>query len=158
MESSADWCAFPLFPLRPPPHSPTTQIGKITTRFEEKGFKLVGLKLVQPTRTLLEAHYADLAGKSFFDGLVGYMMSGPVVAMVWEGTGMVAAGRKMMGATRPSESAPGTIRGDFCIDVGRNVIHGSDSVENAQREMSLWFPEGVVSWASHSAAWVYERV
>lgn len=132
------------------------QVGKIIQRFEDKGFKLAGLKLVQPTGELLERHYADLAGKGFFAGLIRYMSSGPVVAMVWEGQGVVLTARKMMGATRPAESAPGTIRGDFCVDVGRNIIHGSDSVESANKEVELWFPEGVVSWESHSAAWVYE--
>lgn len=113
---------------------------------------------MQPSRQMLEAHYADLSSKPFFAGLVEYMSSGPVVAMVWEGQGAVKTGRVMLGATKPSDSAPGTIRGDFAIDVGRNICHGSDSVESAENEIALWFPEGVTSWNSHSASWIYERL
>lgn len=93
----------------------------ITCRFEDKGFTLRGLKLYTPPRELLEQHYGDLAGKPFFPSLMDYMTSGPVCCMAWEGKGVVATGRKMLGATNPLESAPGTIRGDFAIDVGRNV-------------------------------------
>eukprot|EP00744_Colponema_vietnamica_P000275 GILI01000491.1.p2 GENE.GILI01000491.1~~GILI01000491.1.p2 ORF type:complete len:163 (+),score=63.40 GILI01000491.1:40-489(+) len=132
-------------------------VGKILKRFEQKGFKLVALKFLQPTRELLEQHYADLSSKPFFGGLITYMLSGPVVAMVWEGRNVVASGRKMLGETRPAESTPGSIRGDFCVDVGRNIIHGSDSVASAEKEISLWFkPEELVAWESHSAAWIYE--
>merc|ERR1719232_307215 len=87
----------------------------------------------------LKKHYADLAGKGFFDGLVEYMASGPVFAMVWEGTAACAMGRKLLGETDPQKSLPGTIRGDFCIDIGRNICHGSDSVESAMKEIDLWF-------------------
>ncbi len=132
-------------------------IGEIIGRFEKKGFKLVALKLTNAPRELLEQHYADLAGRSFFPGLVTYMTSGPVCCMVWEGMGAVKTGRVMLGATKPSESAPGTIRGDLCIDVGRNICHGSDSVESAEHEIGLWFPEGVANWTSHSASWIYEN-
>lgn len=83
--------------------------------------------------------------------------SGPVTAMVWEGTNVVLEGRKMLGATKPTESALGTIRGDFCIEVGRNVCHGSDSVESANKEIALWFPEGVVEWNTSDDDWVYEN-
>eukprot|EP00596_Hydrurales_sp_CCMP1899_P009447 CAMPEP_0119039276 /NCGR_PEP_ID=MMETSP1177-20130426/8672_1 /TAXON_ID=2985 /ORGANISM="Ochromonas sp, Strain CCMP1899" /LENGTH=151 /DNA_ID=CAMNT_0007002947 /DNA_START=39 /DNA_END=491 /DNA_ORIENTATION=- len=127
--------------------------GEIISRFEKKGFKLQALKLYQPSRELLEAHYADLSSKGFFNGMITTMMSGPVMCMVWEGLGAVATGRVMLGATKPSDSAPGTIRGDFALDVGRNICHGSDSVENAEKEVALWFPEGVCSWSSHSAPW-----
>jgi nucleoside-diphosphate kinase len=116
------------------------------------------MKLFQPPRALLEEHYADLSSKGFFAGLIDYMLSGPVCCMVWEGLGAVKTGRVMLGATKPSDSAPGTIRGDFAIDVGRNICHGSDSVENAEREVALWFPEGVTSWTSHSQTWIYERI
>ena len=120
-------------------------IGQIISRFETKGFKLVAMKLNSPTREHLERHYADLSSKGFFAGLINYMASGPVCCMVWEGDNAVLTGRKMLGATKPSDSAPGTIRGDFCIDVGRNVIHGSDSVESANKEIALWFkPEELV--------------
>jgi nucleoside-diphosphate kinase len=131
-------------------------IGEIIKRFEQKGFKLVALKLAAPSKDHLEQHYIDLKEKKFFNGLIEYMSSGPVVAMVWEGKGAVVAGRKMLGATMPSESAPGTIRGDFCIEVGRNICHGSDSVESAEKEIALWFPEGVTSWTSCEHSWLYE--
>ena len=133
-------------------------IGQIVQRFEQKGFKLVAMKLCAPGQAHLEQHYADLAGKGFFAGLIDYASSGPVCAMVWEGDGAVLTGRKMLGATKPSESAPGTIRGDYCIDVGRNIIHGSDAVESANKEIDLWFPngDGLCDWEDHSSKWVYE--
>lgn len=132
-------------------------VGDIIARFEKKGFKLVGMKLEAPGAAKFEQHYADLSSKPFFGGLVAYAASGPVVAMVWEGHNVVATGRKMLGATRPDDSAPGTIRGDLAIDVGRNVIHGSDSVDSANKEIALWFGhENLVNWASHSNSWVYE--
>ncbi len=133
-------------------------IGEIIGRFEKKGFKLVALKLTNAPRALLEQHYADLSSKGFFAGLINYMASGPVCCMVWEGMNAVKTGRVMLGATKPSESAPGTIRGDLCIDVGRNICHGSDSVESAQAEIGLWFPEGISEWSSAQAPWVYEKV
>ncbi|CDW86855.1 nucleoside diphosphate kinase [Stylonychia lemnae] len=114
-------------------------VGEILSRFEKKGFKLVGLKMDQPGKEKFEQHYADLSSKPFFAGLVNYAASGPVVAMVWEGHNVVKTGRKMLGATRPDDSEPGTIRGDLAIDVGRNVIHGSDSVDSANKEIALWF-------------------
>lgn len=133
-------------------------VGKIIQRFEEKGFKLVSLKLMTASQELLEKHYADLAGKPFFPALVEYMKMGPVCPMVWEGDNVVLTGRKMLGATKPSESNPGTIRGDFCIDVGRNICHGSDSVESANHEINLWFTEQEQNqWESHSYNWVYEK-
>jgi nucleoside-diphosphate kinase len=131
-------------------------IGQIIARFEAKGFKLQAMKLFSPTRAHLEEHYSDLSSKGFFAGLIDYMCSGPVCCMVWEGTGAVKTGRVMLGATKPSDSLCGTIRGDFCIDVGRNICHGSDSVENAEKEIALWFPEGVCDWTSHSQSWIYE--
>ena len=114
-------------------------IGQILARFETKGFKLVGMKLAQPGKGQFEKHYSDLSSKPFFQGLVDYAASGPVCCMVWEGDNAVKTGRKMLGATKPFDSEPGTIRGDFCIDVGRNVIHGSDSVESANKEIALCF-------------------
>ena len=132
-------------------------VGPIISRFETRGFKLVAMKMCQPGKAHLEQHYADLSGKGFFSGLIEYMNSGPVCAMVWEGDNAVATGRKMLGATKPFDSAPGTIRGDFCIDVGRNIIHGSDAVESANHEIALWFkPEELVHWESHSANQIYE--
>jgi nucleoside-diphosphate kinase len=105
----------------------------------------------------METHYQDLKAKKFFPGLISYMTSGPVVAMVWEGKNVVAEGRKMLGATLPSESAMGTIRGDFCIEVGRNICHGSDSVDSANAEIALWFPEGITEYHSCQHPWVYEE-
>ena len=114
-------------------------VGKIIARFEERGYSLVAMKMMNPSKEQFEQHYADLAAKNFFPGLLKYMMSGPVVGMVWQGTDAVRTARKMLGETRPLESCPGTIRGDYCIDVGRNIMHGSDSVENAKKEIALWF-------------------
>ena len=132
-------------------------VGEIITRFEEKGFKLVAMKICSPGKAHMEAHYADLASKKFFPSLVEYMVSGPVCAMIWEGMDAVKTGRVMLGATRPQDSAPGTIRGDLCIDVGRNIIHGSDAVESANHEIGLWFPgEGINTWTHHSEKWIYE--
>ena len=194
-------------------------IGEIIKRFEQKGYKLIAMKLTSPGRDHMEKHYEDLAGKKFFPGLISYMTSGPVCecarvatfsstffisprtrmmyriaaaaggkhgtmtfshstkilaprrllfrfyspiltprtgAMVWEGANAVKEGRKMLGATMPSESACGTIRGDFCIEVGRNICHGSDSVDSAEKEIALWFPEGVCAWDSCESSWVYE--
>lgn len=132
-------------------------VGQIIERFEKKGFKLVGLKFVWPSEELLQKHYSDLASRPFFPGLVKYMSSGPVVPMVWEGLNAVKTGRQMLGATNPADSLPGTIRGDLCIQVGRNIIHGSDSVESANKEIALWFSEKeVVGWTPAAENWVYE--
>ncbi|KAJ8402652.1 hypothetical protein AAFF_G00367350 [Aldrovandia affinis] len=132
-------------------------VGEIIRRFEQKGFRLVGLKLVQASERLLKEHYLDLRNKPFFNGLIQYMSSGPVVAMVWQGLDVVKTARKMLGETNPADSLPGTIRGDYCVEVGRNVIHGSDSVENAQREISLWFhQQELTCWEDSSEHWIYE--
>lgn len=132
-------------------------VGDVISRFEQKGFKLVAMKFMWASTELLQEHYADLKEKKFFPGLVKYMSSGPVVPMVWEGKGVVKTGRVMLGATNPAESAPGTIRGDFCIDVGRNICHGSDAVESANKEISLWFTEQeLVQWKPAAEEWVYE--
>ncbi|DAA77387.1 nucleoside diphosphate kinase [Trichophyton rubrum D6] len=133
-------------------------IGPIISRFENRGFKLVAMKLVTPSKEHLETHYADLSSKPFFNGLVSYMLSGPICAMVWEGRDAVKTGRVLLGATNPADSAPGTIRGDYAIDVGRNVCHGSDSVENAKKEIALWFKEGeVLSYKQSQFDWIYEK-
>lgn len=132
-------------------------VSNIMERFENRGFQLVGMKLNKPAKATLEEHYKDLAEKPFFPKLMEYMTSGPVVCMVWQGKDVVVTGRKMLGATNPLDSAPGTIRGDFAIEVGRNICHGSDSVESAEREIALWFNEGeVIDWTSHSHDWIYE--
>ena len=133
-------------------------VGPILSRFETKGFKLVAMKLAKPSKEHMEKHYADLATKKFFPGLIEYMISGPVCCMVWEGDNAVKTGRKMLGATKPQDSEPGTIRGDLCIDVGRNIIHGSDAVESANAEIALWFPNesDLVNWDHHSHGQLYE--
>jgi len=131
-------------------------VGKIILRFEQKGYKLVAMKLTRPTKDHMEEHYADLKSKKFFPGLIEFMTSGPVCAMVWEGKNAVLEGRKMLGATMPSDSAMGTIRGDFCIEVGRNICHGSDAVESANKEIAHWFPEGISEWSSCEQSYVYE--
>jgi len=132
-------------------------VGKIIKRFEAKGFKLVALKFTWPSKELLKKHYADLSARPFFPGLVNYMSSGPVVPMVWEGLNVVKTGRQILGATNPADSAPGTIRGDLCIQVGRNILHGSDAVESANKEIALWFEDKeLVSWTPAAENWVYE--
>ena len=132
-------------------------VGKIIQRFEDKGFKMCGLKMASPSVPHLEKHYADLAGRPFFPGLIKYMSSGPVVAMCWEGTNAVKTGRKILGETKPFDSAPGTIRGDFCLEVGRNLIHGSDSIESAKAELALWFKDDEkIKWRQANHSWIYE--
>jgi nucleoside-diphosphate kinase len=133
-------------------------VGDIIARFEKKGFKLLALKLYSPTKELLEEHYRDLKDKPFFPDLVSYMLMGPVVSMIWQGREVVKTGRKMLGATNPLNSEPGTIRGDYCIESGRNIIHGSDSVESAEREIKLWFkPEEIQAYTRDADKWIYEK-
>jgi nucleoside-diphosphate kinase len=132
-------------------------VGPIIARYEAKGWRLVGLKVLVPPRALAAEHYAEHSGRPFFGGLVDFLSSGPVVAMVWEGAGVVAGGRALIGQTNPAASPPGTIRGDFGLVTGRNLIHGSDSVTSAQREIALWFrPSELAEYTAHNAAWVYE--
>lgn len=116
-------------------------VGEIIRRFEDKGFQLVALRMTTPSRQLAESHYEVHRGKPFFDGVVQFISSGPVVAMVWEGDDIVNLARKMMGATKPADSVPGTIRGDYANSIEQNLIHGSDSPETAAAEIALWFPE-----------------
>ncbi|RMX71534.1 hypothetical protein D0869_15537, partial [Hortaea werneckii] len=133
-------------------------VGEIIGRFERRGYKLCAIKLVTASKEHLEKHYEDLKGKPFFDGLIQYMASGPICAMVWEGREACKVGRQLLGATNPMASQPGTIRGDFAIDVGRNVCHGSDGVESAQKEIALWFKkEEINSWPKVDEKWVYEK-
>ena len=132
-------------------------VGAIIQRLEAKGFKLVGLKQMAVSTALAEEHYGEHKERPFFAGLVEFITSGPVVAMVWEGKGVVAASRALIGKTNPLESAPGTIRGDYGIDIGRNIIHGSDAPETAVREIALWFKsEELVEWDVTSNSWIYE--
>lgn len=132
-------------------------VGTVIARFEQKGYKLVGLKLIQVSRALAEKHYAEHVGKPFFEGTVGYITSSPVVAMVWQGKNVVAGARDMMGATNPTSAAAGTIRGSFGVDISRNIIHGSDSPESAEREISLYFqPDELVEYSKDADRWLSE--
>ncbi|KNH05451.1 nucleoside diphosphate kinase b [Perkinsela sp. CCAP 1560/4] len=132
-------------------------VGDIIARFEKKGYQLIALKMIRPTLQQSQEHYIDLMNMKFYDGLCKFMSSGPIIAMVWEGENVVKGGRMLLGETRPEESLPGTIRGDLCVHVGRNVCHGSDSVESANREIAFWFKEEqIISWENHSKCWLYE--
>ncbi|KAF8408372.1 hypothetical protein HHK36_007521 [Tetracentron sinense] len=132
-------------------------VGEIISRFEKKGFKLTGLKLFQCPKQLAEEHYKDLKAKPFFPKLIEYITSGPVVCMAWEGVGVVASARKLIGVTNPLQAEPGTIRGDLAVQTGRNVVHGSDSPENGKREIALWFTEDeICQWTPAQAPWLRE--
>ncbi|MBE9143539.1 nucleoside-diphosphate kinase [Planktothrix mougeotii] len=132
-------------------------VGEIIRRFETKGFTLVGLKLLIPSQELAEKHYAVHKERPFFKDLVSFITSGPIVAMVWEGDGVVASARKLIGATNPLNAEPGTIRGDFGINIGRNIIHGSDAIETAQNEISLWFSDAeLANWEPTIKPWLVE--
>ncbi len=132
-------------------------VGDIISKFETKGFTLVGLKQMSVSRELAESHYAVHNERPFFKGLVDYIISAPVVAMVWEGDGVIASARKLIGATNPLEAEPGTIRGDYGITIGRNIIHGSDAPETAQSEIKLWFGEAeICQWEPAMKPWLYE--
>ena len=130
-------------------------VGEITARFERKGLRLVGLKLAQVPRELAVKHYAVHKGKPFYESLLTFLTSGPTVALVWEGREAVAVGRSLMGLTDGAKSPPGTVRGDFALSVQNNLVHGSDSQENAAIEIALWFaPEELVAFASTDATWI----
>lgn len=133
-------------------------IGEVISRIERKGFKLVGMKMINITTELAKKHYGEHEGKPFFNGLVSYICSAPVVAMVWEGKDVIKTMRKIMGATNPANADVGTIRGDLGIDMGRNIIHGSDGPESAQREISLFFNENELlpGWDRNVDCWIYE--
>lgn len=130
-------------------------IGEIVARFEKKGYHLVGAKLMQIPTELAEEHYGEHKERPFFGELVDFITSGPVFAMVWEGENVILTARQMMGATNPKDAAPGTIRGDFAVTVGKNMIHGSDSAESAEREIGLFFKEEeLVSYEKTINSWV----
>ena len=130
-------------------------IGTLIQRFEQKGLRLVAMKFVQPSRDLAEKHYAVHKGKPFYDSLLSFLTSGPALAIVWEGREAVTVVREMMGKTDGAKSPPGTIRGDFGISVQNNLIHGSDSPENAAAEISLWFSAAeLVDWQPVDAGWI----
>ncbi|MFD1427765.1 nucleoside-diphosphate kinase [Kroppenstedtia sanguinis] len=131
-------------------------VGEIVARFERKGFQMVGGKLMTVSRELAEEHYAEHKERPFFGELVDFITSGPVFAMVWAGEDVIATARHMMGKTKPSEAVPGTIRGDFGLTVGKNIVHGSDSGESAQREIQLWFGSDELSSYDKSIhRWIY---
>ncbi|XAR55137.1 Nucleoside-diphosphate kinase [Bertholletia excelsa] len=131
-------------------------ISEIISRFERKGYKLVGIKIIVPSKDFAGKHYHDLKDKPFFDDLCNFLSSGPVVAMVWEGEGVIKSGRSLIGATDPQKSSPGTIRADLAVIVGRNIIHGSDGPETAKSEINLWFkPEELANYTSTAEKWIY---
>lgn len=130
-------------------------VGEILYRFERKGFKLIGLKFITPTRAQVEQHYEEHFGKQFYEGLVSYMTSGPIVASVWEAKNVITSSRSLLGATDPSKAIPGTIRGDFGVQVGRNLVHASDTPQNAAREINLWFTaDEITQWAPDMSPWI----
>ena len=132
-------------------------IGEIIARLERRGLRLVGAKFMQVSQELAETHYAIHKGKPFYDGLIAYITSAPVMVMAWEGPNAIAAVRQTMGATRPTEAAPGSVRHDFGLEVGRNLTHASDSIENGQTEISLWFTDQeLVSWGRALDPWIFE--
>ena len=132
-------------------------IGEVIGRLERRGLHLVALKLMRVTPELAARHYAEHEGKPFYDGLIAFITSSPVAAMVWEGPGAVAMVRTVMGATNPANAAPGTIRGDLAVDFGMNTVHGSDSVERAAQEVDLFFTPGeLLEWEAASERWVWE--
>ncbi|QBS37907.1 nucleoside-diphosphate kinase [Thermaerobacter sp. FW80] len=133
-------------------------VGEIIARLERKGLKLVALKMVRVGEELARRHYAAHEGKPFFPGLIRFITSAPVVAMVWEGREAVAVVRNLLGPTDGAKAAPGTIRGDLANDIGFNLVHGSDSVESARREIDLWFRQDeLLDWENHREAWLYDR-
>jgi nucleoside-diphosphate kinase len=133
-------------------------IGEIIGRLERRGLRLVAAKFIQVSKELAETHYAIHKGKPFYAGLIKYITSAPVMAMVWEGPNAVAAIRQTMGATRPTEAAPGSIRHDFALEVGRNLTHASDSVENGVKEVALWFNSAeLVNWKRTTDQWIFEE-
>lgn len=130
-------------------------IGEVIARFERRGLKMTAAKFLNVSRELAEEHYAVHKGKPFYEGLINYITSAPVMAMVWEGPNAIAAVRQTMGSTRPTEAAPGSIRHDFALEVGRNLTHGSDSPENAQKEIDLWFTKAeLVEWDRPIDSWI----
>lgn len=133
-------------------------IGEVISRLERRGLRLVGAKFVQVSQELAETHYGIHKGKPFYEGLIKYITSAPVMAMVWEGPNAVLAVRQTMGSTRPTEAAPGSLRHDFALEVGRNLTHASDSPENGVTEVALWFkPAELVDWSRDIDRWIFEK-
>ncbi len=133
-------------------------IGEVTSRLERRGLRLVAAKFMKVSKELAETHYAIHKGKPFYEGLISYITSAPVMAMVWEGPNAVAAVRQTMGATRPTEAAPGTLRHDFALEVGRNLTPASDEPANAEKEVALWFnKDELVDWTRDVDRWIFEK-
>lgn len=133
-------------------------VGEIITRLERRGLRLVAMKFLAVSQDLAAQHYAVHKGKPFYDALIGYITSAPVVVMAWEGNKVIEAVRQTVGATNPTNAAPGTIRGDLAMDIGRNLIHASDGAETATFELNLWFkPEEIANWQRDGERWVFEK-
>ena len=131
--------------------------GEIISRFENRGLKLIGLKLMQVSEELAGRHYHEHTERPFFPGLVSFITSGPIIAMAWEGDNAIGIVRQTMGTTNPVEASPGTIRGDLAINIGRNVVHGSDSPESAERELNLFFSRGeLLDYSRSTDSWITE--
>ena len=131
--------------------------GEIISRFENRGLKLIGLKLMQVSEDLAGRHYHEHTERPFFPGLVSFITSGPIIAMAWEGDNAIGIVRQTMGTTNPVEASPGTIRGDLAINIGRNVVHGSDSPESAERELNLFFSKGeLLDYSRSTDSWITE--
>ena len=131
--------------------------GEVISRLERRGLRLVGMKFMQMTEELARRHYAEHTEKPFFPGLITYITSGPVVAMVWEGSRAIEVVRSTMGKTAPADSAPGTIRGDFALEVGRNIVHGSANAEDAVREVDIFFADNeLIEWTRSTDPWIFE--
>ena len=132
-------------------------VGEVISRLERRGLKLAGMKFIQMDEDLASRHYAEHVGKPFYPGLLDYITSGPVVAMVWEGKQAISVVRSTMGVTKPAEAAPGTIRGDFALEVGRNIVHGSANEADAAREVDLFFSAAeLVGWERSTDPWIFE--
>lgn len=133
-------------------------MGEVISRLERRGLRMSAAKFMWVSQELAEKHYAIHKGKPFYEGLIQYITASPVLAMVWEGPNAVAAVRQTMGSTRPTEAAPGSLRHDFALMVGRNLTHASDSVENGELEVALWFtPNELVDWSRDSERWIFEQ-
>ena len=131
-------------------------VGEIINRFERKGLRMVGLRQLTPSMELAEAHYAVHSERPFYSGLIEFITSGPVVAMAWTGVDAISVARNIIGPTNGREAGPGTIRGDWAMDIGHNIIHGSDGEDTAAFELGLWFPDGLCDWVLDAESQIYE--
>lgn len=133
-------------------------VGEVISRLERRGLRIVAAKFMNVEKKLAETHYAIHKGKPFYDGLIRYITSAPVMAMVWEGPNAIAAVRQTMGSTKPTEAAPGSVRHDYALEVGRNLTHSSDTVENGENEVALWFEKSdLVEWQREVDRWIFEK-